>query len=163
MIARLAIASLALAAGLSPVLAACPMELAVYADEQGGAGIDFRPRGESAIVTNGFRMHLADGSVFDGMVAWSDDAARPWGTLMHNCPEGDVTGGELAACTVWEGVVYAVDGAGKVGLLPKEGEAAPANLLFPALGPSLRHAQVFAPDGPAKLPFDVFALKGCQE
>lgn len=162
MIFRTAVAMLVSAIAL-PALAACPMELSVYADEQGGAGIDFRPRGASATVTNAFRMHLPDGTQFDGMVMWSTDVARPWGTLMHKCPEGDVTGDELAACTVWEGVVYTVDGAGKVGLLPKEGEAAPATLVFPALGPSLRHAQALAPDGPAKLPFDVFALKGCQE
>jgi NAD(P)-dependent dehydrogenase (short-subunit alcohol dehydrogenase family) len=30
--------------------------------------------------------------------------------VMHNCPEGDVTGEEIAACTVWEGVIYTLDG-----------------------------------------------------
>ncbi len=146
-----------------PALAACPMELAVYADETGGAGIDFAPRGSRAVVTNGFAMHLADGTRLDGMVMWSDEVERPWGTLTHKCPEGDVTGEEIAACTVWEGIVYTVDAGGKVGLLPAEGADAPPTLLFPALGPAVHHAPAFAPAGPAKLPGDVFVLKGCQE
>ena len=41
--------------------------------------------------------------------------------IMNNCPEGDVTGDDIAACTVWEGVIYSIGADGKVGSLPEEG------------------------------------------
>ena len=111
-----------------PALAACPIELAVYGDLENTAGIDFRPTMDSATVTNSFRMVLDNGVVLDGIVQWSDGVARPNGMLMHKCPEGDVTGEELAACTVWQGVIYTSDDKGNIELLPAEGKTAPQKL-----------------------------------
>ena len=102
--------------------------------------------------------------VLDGIVQWSDDGVRrPRGALMYKCPEGDVTGDELAACTVWEGVIYTSDGQGNIELLPAEGVDAPKTLIFPDLGPSLRFSAAYGSAGFSKVPRDVFALKGCQE
>ena len=147
---------------VTSALAACPVELAVYGDRDNAAGIDFRPAAGLATVTNAFRMNLGDGTVLDGMVMWSEGTERPYGTLTYRCPEGDVTGDELEACTVWQGVIYAVDGAGAIDLLPKTGEA-PRLLVFPDLGPSLRLSTAYGQGGFTKVPWDVFALKGCQE
>lgn len=144
-------------------LAACPMELAVYGDRDDAAGIDFRPTSGSATVTNTFRMVLDKGVMLDGIVMWTEGEARPHGMLMHQCPTGDVTGEELAACTVWEGVIYGVDDKGEVGLMPAEGKDAPATLILPDLGPSLKASAAWGANGLSKLPWDVFALKGCQE
>lgn len=146
----------------APALAACPIELAVYGDRDEAAGIDFRPTVGMATVTNAFRMNLDNGTVLDGMVMWSEGTERPYGTLTYKCPEGDVTGDELEACTVWQGVIYATDGAGTIDLLPKTGEA-PKMLIFPDLGPSLRLSTAYGEGGFTKVPWDVFALKGCQE
>lgn len=145
--------------------AACPIELAVYGDRDDVAGIDFRPTLESATVTNSFKMVLDNDTVLDGVVMWSNDVARPNGMLMHQCPEGDVTGEELDACTVWQGVIYSVDEQGKVGLLPRERiqAAAPSKLIFSDLGHSLRMSAAYGPHGFSKVPWDVFELKGCQE
>jgi hypothetical protein len=143
--------------------AACPMELSVYGDRDDAAWIDFRPTGESAVVTNSFKMVLEKGVVLDGIVMWSEGVKRPYASLMYQCPEGDVTGEEIAACTLWEGVIYAADTNGKVDLIPAEGEAAPPALIFPDLGPTLRMSAAYGEDGFSKLPWDVFALKGCQE
>lgn len=145
-----------------PAFAACPIELAVYGDRDDAAGIDFRPATGLAAVTNAFRMNLDDGVVLDGIVMWSRDAERPYGTLMYKCPEGDVTGEELDACTVWQGVIYTADAAGTVGLLPRAGDA-PKTLVFPDLGPSLRLSAAYGEGGFSRVPWDVFALKGCQE
>lgn len=151
------------AAATAPSLAACPMELSVYGDRDEVAEIDFTQDRKGAVVTNTFRMLLEGDVVVDGIVMWTEDVARPNGMLMYKCPKGDVTGAELAICTVWQGVIYTADDTGEIGLLPAEGADAPARLIFPDLGPSLKSSAAFGPDGLAKLPWDVFALKGCQE
>ncbi|PDQ19140.1 hypothetical protein CN311_21050 [Mesorhizobium sanjuanii] len=156
-------ASMALTAGTFNAHAACPLELAVYGDAESEAGIDFRPTGESAVVTNTFKMVLDNSVVLDGIVMWTEGVARPHGSLMYKCPTGDVTGDELAACTVWEGVVYSSDDQGKIALLPAEGVDAPKTLIFPDLGPSLQMSAAYGENGFSKVPWDVFALKGCQE
>ncbi|PWK76175.1 hypothetical protein [Aminobacter sp. AP02] len=145
--------------------AACPVELAVYGDRDKVAEIDFRPTLESATVTNSFKMVLDNDVVLDGVVMWSQDVARPNGMLMHQCPEGDVTGEEIEACTVWQGVIYSVDDEGNVGLLPRErtASAAPRKLIFSDLGHALRTSAAYGPDGFSKVPWDVFEIKGCQE
>ena len=147
----------------TPAHAACPIELSVFGDRDGVASIDFQPTGGSAVVTNTFRMVLGEGLVLDGIVMWSADVARPNGMLMHDCPKGDVTGEEIAGCTAWQGVIYTADQSGTIGLLPAEGTAAPQTLIFPDLGPALKQSSAFGEKGFTKLPFDVFALKGCQE
>ncbi|AZO20963.1 MULTISPECIES: hypothetical protein [unclassified Mesorhizobium] len=144
--------------------AACPIQLAVYGEAQSGAEIDFTPTGTSATITNSFRMILDNNTVLDGIAMWTEgSASRPHGSLMYKCPTGDVTGEELAACTVWEGVIYRADEKGGVGLLPAEGADAPKSLIFPDLGPSLQMSAAYGPAGFSKVPWDVFTLKGCQE
>jgi hypothetical protein len=152
-----------LAASSAAVFAACPMELAVYDERDGVAEINFTPTHNPAVVTNTFRMLLEDDLVLDGIVMWTEDVARPNGMLMYKCPKGDVTGAELAVCTVWQGVIYTSDDKGNIDLLPAEGADAPVRLIFPDLGHSLQGAAAFGADGLSKLPWDVFALKGCQE
>lgn len=157
-----------LAAGLIllsalPALAACPIELSTYADRDGVAEIAFRPVDAQAAVTNRFRMAMRGGPLFEGVVMWTDEPARPSGLLMYDCPEGDVTGAELAACTIWQGVVYAVGDDGEIGLLPGEGEPAPGRLLLADLGYQMRWAPGFETAGLYTAPWDVFTLSGCQE
>lgn len=147
----------------TPANAACPIELSVYGDRDKAAEIDFRPTLQSATVTNSFKMVLDNDVVFDGVVMWSQEVARPNGMLMFQCPEGDVTGEELDACTVWQGVIYSVDEQGNIGLLPAERAEAPKKLIFSDLGHSLRTSAAYGPDGFSKVPWDVFEIKGCQE
>ena len=157
--------SIAVGAAMIPAtaIAACPIELAVYGDSQSGSEIDFTPTGTSATVTNTFRMVLDNNVVLNGIVMWSSGEARPNGSLMYKCPEGDVTGGELAACTLWNGVIYTADDKGAIGLLPAQGVDAPKTLILPDLRPSLRHSLAYGGSGFSKVPSDVFTLKGCQE
>ncbi|MBN9222824.1 MAG: hypothetical protein J0I79_33245 [Mesorhizobium sp.] len=143
--------------------AACPIELAVYGDAQSGSEIDFTPTGTSATVTNTFRLILDNNVVLNGIVVWTADVSRPNGTLMYKCPEGDVTGEELAACTLWSGVIYTSDDKGSAGLLPAEGVEAPKTLILPDLGPVLRQSKAYGAGGFSKVPSDMFAMKGCQE
>ena len=150
-------------AAASPVFAACPIELATYADTRGVAELEFTPGMGGATVSNSFRLLLDNNVVLDGIVQWLDHEPRPWGMLMYKCPDGDVTGADLAKCTLWEGVIYTANEAGDIGLLPEPGKAAPQKLLLPALGPSLRASAAYGAAGFSNTPWDVFALKGCQE
>lgn len=155
--------SLALLFTGSATHAACPLALAVYGEAESEAGIDFRPTMDAATVTNSFKMVLDKGVVLDGIVMWTSGVSRPHGSLMYKCPTGDVTGDELAACTVWQGVVYSADDKGNIALLAAEGTDAPQSLIFPDLGPSLQMSSAFGANSFSKLPWDVFLLKGCQE
>jgi len=153
----------ALAAGLAgPALAACPIELATYADGDSVAAVEFTPVVESAAVTNRFRMLVGEGLVYDGIVMWTEAPERPFAQLTHQCPDGDVTGAEIEACTVWEGPVYSLD-KGTLGLMPVEGKPAPEQLLFAGLGHDVvRHASYRAA-GLDAVPWDLFSMSGCQE
>ena len=104
-------------AAAMPAHAACPIELAVYGEKNQAAEIDFRPATDAATVTNSFKMALGN-FVLDGFVQWTEGESRPYGTLHYNCPTGDVTGEEYAACTVWQGVFYTANEQGVVDLLP---------------------------------------------
>jgi len=145
-----------------PALAACPIELATYGATRGAAELEFTPSG-AATVSNSFRVLLGNDVVLEGIVQWSHEVARPNGMLMHQCPEGDVTGEELEVCTVWRGVIYASDDTGNIALLPAEGADAPQALVLPDLGTSLRWSSAWSPDGISTAPWDIFALKACQE
>ncbi len=142
--------------------AACPIELATYRDRDDVASVEFRPTMEGAATTNTFRMILGE-TVLDGIVMWTDPEPRPYALVTWKCPEGDLTGDEILACTVWEGAVYGVDASGNVDLLPAEGKPAPAKLIFAGLGPGVRHAPAWPAFPLQKAPWDVFQLSGCQE
>lgn len=137
------------------------MELAVYSADADAFGLDFTPNHEAgATVTNSFKLVTKDG-VIPGRVEWSEAPARPWGALTQNCPDGDATGEELDACTLWQGVIYAVEADGAVVPLPAQGKPAPKRLILSGLGPMLAGTERFR-DKPAPST-DVFELSGCQE
>lgn len=159
-----ALAAMMLAPALSPADAACPQELSVYSEREANASLEFTPSGPNASTSHTFRIKFPENAVvLDGIVMWTEGVARPHGIVMHNCPEGDVTGAELEACTVWQGVVYAVDAEGTIGLLPQEGADAAAQLLLPDFAPAVRLSSAYGIDGVSKMPWDAFKLSGCQE
>ncbi len=153
--------SAALVLAASSAQAACPIEQAVYEEAESAARIEFFAIAGAATVTNSFRMKLDSDVTLDGIVQWSDGVARPHGRLFHKCPEGDATGAELEACTVWQGLVYTADAAGSISLLPSEGVEAPKSLILTDLGPWLRQSAAYGAGGFTKVPWDVFVLKDC--
>lgn len=161
-IAKVACAAAAGILAAQPALATCPIELAVYREATTGAEINFRP-GATAVVTNAFRLLPGADVVLDGIVMWTHEPGRSVGMITRDCPEGDLTGEEIAACTVWEGVIYTSDASGTIGLLPSEGEAAPAGLILADLAQGIASAPALAAERPSKLPWDAFVLSGCQE
>lgn len=157
-------ASFALAlAATSAAADTCVQAKAIYVDPAGGFELGFEPVGsESAATSNHFRIGVgAAGLLLDGVVMWSGEPERPNGLVMHDCPEGDATGEELRACTVWQGVVYTVDKAGHVGLLQSEDSPAAEQILLPDFGPSLRASNIWGKSKAQSDSSDVFQLKGC--
>lgn len=154
----------------SHALAACPQALAVYTEMPHPDGsnntrpteINFYPDPNAVVVSNAFNMVLPKGPRLLGHAIWNVDAARPDGTLMLNCPDGDVTGDELRACTHWIGVIYSLDQNGQLGLLPAANEDAAETLIFTDMSRALYFSDLNTPEN--ILPnWDAFRLTGCQE
>jgi len=142
--------------------AECRQDRAVYVDRDGGYELTFEPVGsEAAAASHHFKLKvLSGGTVLDGVVM-PGDPARSNGMVMHDCPEGDVTGEDIAACTVWEGVIYALGGEGDANLLPEESVTAAETLLLSGFGPSLRYSALWDAGKANAVPSDVFRRKGC--
>jgi hypothetical protein len=143
--------------------AECRQDRAIYADRDGGYELTFEPVGSDAAATSHhFKVKvLSSGTVLDGIVMPGDDPARSNGMIMYKCPEGDATGEEIAACTVWEGVIYAIDSAGDAGLLPAEDANAAESLLLAGFGPSMRYSTLWDEGKASAVPWDALKRKGC--
>lgn len=150
----------ALAFSQAASAADCLIEKATYREAETGVELVFAAAsGENTPVTHGFRTEIGK-SKLNGHVLYDPEIERPIGMLMNNCPDGDVTGADLAACTVWKGIVYGIDEAtGHVDLLPPEGAGAPDAILLPGFGPAVQASVVG--EGMESGPWDVFEFKGC--
>jgi hypothetical protein len=139
----------------------CPQEQAIYVEAEGESRIEFRENEGIFLAANVFGFVSPDGLTLDGTVIWNNGFSRPNGNLIKDCPDGDATGDELAACTFWEGVVYAVDNNGNVAFVPPEGEPAAYTLVFTDLSRSLHYSALN--DGSARLPvFDAYVFSECR-
>jgi len=157
--------TLALALSLLPSLgsaAECKQEHAIYADRDGAYELTFEAvDSEAASSSYRFSMAVKNSDVkLEGFVMGSEPVDRPNGILFHNCPEGDVTGDDLAKCTVWQGVIYA-GAEGKIALLPPTGSVAAPEILLPGFGPALRDSTAWGAKMATVVPWDVLTLKGC--
>jgi hypothetical protein len=141
--------------------AECLQSDALYADLDRVAVISFDAGFAAAPgMTNRFDMLIGDVAL-EGIVIWSGGVERPQAILLHDCPEGDATAAELDACTLWQGIVYAVDADGEIGFLPGASELAADRLLFPGLPWQLSFTEAFEAGEIADLPFEVFERTGC--
>ncbi|WP_420960648.1 hypothetical protein [Brucella sp. IR073] len=169
-IAVMAMAGASLSAPLS-AYAACTQDRAVYSDRDDHYVLAFKPAPKDAPVTtsNEFTITQKDGAAdgrksafkLDGVVMWTDGVARPSGMIMYNCPTGDVTGDEIEACTLWQGVIYALKEGAEADLLPKADEPAAQALLFPDLVGALDSFDFGAAKPAQPLSWEVFRFKEC--
>lgn len=159
----LAAVSFLLCAG--PALAssgACTQERAVYADADKLFELRFMPvDSQSASATHRFEItRPGKRPALDGYVMSTEPVARSSGMVFNQCPEGDVTGDDLAKCTVWEGVIYG-EAAGQLNLLPQQGQPAAAEILLSGFGPAFVQSSAWDNAKDRIAPWDVFTLKGC--
>ncbi|PHR18511.1 MAG: hypothetical protein COA37_20095 [Hoeflea sp.] len=161
------LAAMMLAAGSQAASAACPQALAVYDEAASGTEIAFSgPLPDVDGMQHRFRLSFAgNGVIMDGVVMMAGEPDRPWGVILHQCPEGDATGAEIAACTVWEGPVYSIGNDGTVGWLPTREamRTAGERLLLPDFAAAVMRSQAWQAQEITALPDDVFRLKACQE
>jgi hypothetical protein len=154
-----------LTAGLAiPAQAAeCRQGNAIYGDRDAAFELAFSPVGSDvAAISHQFHVKVLDTSlILDGHVLGSDPLNRPTATVLNHCPDGDVTGADLAACTVWEGSIYGhTDGV--INLLPPEDAPAAAEILLAGFGDGLRNSSAWGPNKATVAPWDIFTLKGCK-
>jgi hypothetical protein len=147
----------------------CVQELATYKDAATASELAFTPRKEGEVDSMLARFTIKfpeNNVVLDGIVMdASEPFFRPLGMIMHNCPEGDATGDEIAACTVWQGIVYGVDEFGNVNYLAStnEGQEAAKTLLFPDLGAAVQMSTAFGAGKLSAPPKDDFKQSACLE
>ena len=146
----------------APALAACPQELAIYEDNL-GQSLTFTPPGpQGQAAEHHFSLRI-NGQDLQGVVMWSENPDRPNGIVMDSCPEGDVTGEELEACTVWQGVIYGLTKEAGAPFLGKRGSDHAEALLLPDFSRSVQgHTFKNSMPSPPKAE-DVFRMKACQE
>lgn len=162
-LAAILIASVSLIA--SPAFAACTQDRAVYTDKDDAYTLTFKsvPEDQPTASSNEFQIAMSDSDLkLDGVVMWTEgDVARPNGIVMYKCPDGDVTGEELAACTVWEGVIYALTEGADADLLPKAKEPAAQALLLPDFSSAMSGFNFKLAKPIETFPWEVFRFKEC--
>ncbi|MBW9114416.1 hypothetical protein JNB88_12255 [Rhizobium cauense] len=141
----------------------CRQASAVYTDRDGAYELRFTPiDSEAAAASNRFTLNVLKTSIeLDGYVMPSDDPERTVGILMFKCPGGDVTGADLAACTIWRGTIYGANADGEIGNLQHEAITAADHIFLPGLGPAIRQSQIWGNDKANVAPWDVLAFKEC--
>ncbi|MDI7862473.1 hypothetical protein MRS76_10930 [Rhizobiaceae bacterium n13] len=143
--------------------AECAQQDAIYEDRDKAYELRFVPvESAAAAASHIFKLAvLKTGLLLDGYVMPTDEVSRSSGIIMHNCPEGDVTGAELDACTVWEGLLYSIDDKGGAANLPDGTAAAAGEILLADLGSSIRSSALWGEGQLTVAPWDVLTLKGC--
>ena len=162
---RATLGALGIVTGLVPAFAhaaTCLQEKAIYRDRDNAYELAFSPvQLDAESNTHRFKLNVLGTKLsMDGYVMGSKPVNRSNGVLFFNCPDGDVTGKDIADCTVWQGVAYG-QSSGHIDLLPAQGKDAADQILLPDLGPSIQQSKVFG-EGKAKIaPWDVLDFKEC--
>jgi hypothetical protein len=151
---------LLIAAPAQALAQTCSQEKAIYVGSD-GYGLSFQAVGSSAAAVS-HRFDLTNGtSRFTGYLMDSEEPVRTIAHVEKDCPEGDVTGEDIAACTAYEGYVYALAAGGTVSNVPLAGDPAAQHLLFTGLGPALSASPLSAKYKLSPLAADLFEFKEC--
>jgi hypothetical protein len=142
--------------------AECKQGSARYVDPESGLLLSFSSFGENVQVMHQFTIGLEGADTqLGGFVVVEGEPLRPISIVMNKCPDGDVTGEELEACTVWKGVPYGRFSDGNIGLLPLADEVAVTQILLPDFTRSVMSDPVWEEIETINDPFEVFDFKDC--
>ena len=163
MLARAAVIGISLSMSVNAYAAECLQKHARYADEDKAYVLQFVDLGEEqGLSANVFELTTTSGKAkMKGWVIWNNGVSRPNAVVTFNCPDGDITGAELDACRIWEGVVYTVWPDGDVDLLPPGDDPAAPRLLFPDFGRTLKNSNAWVAAKLNHVPWDAFTYTGC--
>lgn len=140
----------------------CQQGSARYIDPESGLLLSFSSFGENVQVMHQFTIGLEKADTqLSGFVVADGEPLRPISIIVHQCPDGDVTGEELAACTVWKGVPYGRFSDGNIGLLPLADDEAVTQILLPDFTRTVMSNPVWEEIETINEPFEVFDFKDC--
>lgn len=140
----------------------CQQGSARYVDPESGLLLSFSSFGENVQVMHQFTIGLEKADTqLEGFVVVDGEPLRPVSFVVNQCPDGDVTGEELAACTVWKGVPYGRFSDGNIGLLPLAEDEAVTQILLPDFTRSVMSNPVWEEIETNNEPFEVFDFKDC--
>lgn len=143
--------------------AECSQDRAIYEDASQKYRLSFQTTSEASAVSHLFTIELSKADTkMDGNVQTTEDVPRSLGTLLYKCPDGDVTGADLEACIVWQGLIYTIDPKGKVGNLPAGTAPAANQILLSDFGAALRQSKIWTEKKLLEAPYDVFSYKECR-
>ena len=142
--------------------ATCVQEKAAYNAASGGMVIAFQPVTEAtAAISHRFTLTIGK-TALDGIIMQTEEPVRSVARIMKDCPDGDVTGEDLRACTGFQGYVYAIAGDGKTGNLAGPGRMAAPRLLLAGLGPGLAYSPLAEKFGFGTALGDEFTFSECK-
>ncbi|CAN7516760.1 hypothetical protein [Neorhizobium sp. LjRoot104] len=149
--------------GMATAAERCAIEKAVFVEATAGTVLSFKPVGSDAAVVSHLFTITGGKLKLDGNVMYDEESGRPGGMVTNNCPQGDATGAELRACTVWTGVPYALDvETGHIDILGAADDQAPDAILMPGFGPAIRHSTLWGKSGLRQVPWDLYEFKECK-
>jgi hypothetical protein len=139
----------------------CAFKNAVYIQKESGYVLRFADSRELGRFPGTSNVFYVDVPNFHkpllSWVIWNNGESRPTGTVMLDCPDDGMTNDDFAACTQWEGVLYALSGD-NADLLPGEDEPAPKTILLPDFGRKMRYSAV---GDLQNVPWDIFRYDRC--
>lgn len=138
----------------------CLQSKAIYQADEGLYRLSFHPVPEQAATITHLFSLSEGGLTLDGMVMQTEEPLRTIARIEKNCPEGDVTGDDIRACTIYEGYLYGIDDAGHASNLLSGGKQAAPRLLLAGLGPSMASSPLAAKSTLPLAP-DTFHLAEC--
>lgn len=137
----------------------CPQSLAGYGTANQEIMLEFAGSADGA-----FRVLLGNGgAVLQGFVYPGEEDDANLAVVLSDCPEGDATGEELAACTVWQGPIVALAENGDMAPLPASDQPAAGTLLLDGFAEALTASPLYSEAGLSVRNFDTLTLLACQE
>jgi len=136
----------------------CPQALAAYSSQDQSVSVEFSGAGDLsfAMLVEGVDRRF-EGYVYPGE---DDDVVA---VVLDNCPDGDATGEEIEACTVWQGPMQRLEQDGSEGdFLLVNGPAAPA-LAFAGLVQSISERMPDLLKDPSATETEILTLSACME
>ena len=138
---------------------ACPQALGGYGALDQQVLLEFN--GDTDL---GFRLIVGQGSrSLQGFVYPGEADEDMQAVVLDNCPDGDVTGAELDACTIWRGAIQATNTEGEIKPMPGADQPAAGFLQLQGLSAALVASEDYSDAGLPAGGFETFTLLACQE
>lgn len=137
----------------------CPQALAAYSTADERVAIDFSGAPDLSfwLLVEGLEGR------FEGYTYPAEGDAGTEGVVLDNCPDGDATGEEIAACTVWQGQVQAIATDETAGNLPLSGGPAAGSLRLVGLAAALNERLPDLFTDPSDDASQILTLSACME